>query len=211
MTQQHGLQGKQPGALTPRLVRDGSPGAQLVGWAGQYDLRVLKPSTQAAGSPQQALASYLYSWHAQDWVGMVNATQLSWRRRQSDPLQALRLAYQDMQLLGTRITQHGTPMVDVMPLPLDYITFIDMGVMVWWRSPDQLVAGSMKQLWLGRMVVRLVREGVDAKPRVLADPHGVWGVNPVSCLDQNRTVADMHYLSARPATQADDLLDDFTV
>ena len=86
---------------------------------------------------------------------------------------------------------------DVIPPPLDFITFADIPCRIWYRIDADVDGTDYEgQVLRAEHVARLVYEGADGLPRRIADPHGSFGVNPTSMLDTDRSAADLRYVSS---------------
>jgi len=157
-------------------------------------MRWHRPERYEVGSPPRVLAEYVDAWRRQDWYGLVTLTQTSWRTQQPDPYGLLIATYQELQPVGFLITGRGQIREDVVPPPLDFITFADVTCRIWYRIVTEVDGEQYEgEVVRAEHVARLVYEGADGLPRRYQDPYGSYGVNPKSLLDQDRSAADMRY------------------
>lgn len=149
-------------------------------------IRIHKPERYPPGTPARALAEYADAWHRQDLYGAMVWLQRSWVLGTPDAEARMRGYMDSRKLLGLLILGRGQIRRGVVPDPLGFITFADVPLRAWYVAGE----GQARSV---RMVARLVYEGADGLPREVGSPHGSWGVNPVSMLDEDRSPADVAY------------------
>lgn len=115
------------------------------------------PETVMPDTPAGAVERFLRAWHSQDWSAMAAATQTTWRSGETNAAGWLANAYGSERLVEWQVEgtkRKGQATVDV-------TVRCRTDVSAWFR-----------------LRARVIRESGAYRP----DPHGRWGVNPLSTL-----------------------------
>ena len=125
-----------------------------------------------ANTPEHALVAYLSAWQSQDWHGMEQATNISWRRLQPIPIIPLRNWYADKRLKSIEIVTVD-PNPDAIPIVKEAATDITF--------KGTYILNGKRHTKLFRARVLLENEQAALVDKT-SDQLGKWGVNPLSTL-----------------------------
>lgn len=146
----------------------------------------INPYDFPESSPEFALAEFLQAWQNEDWQEMASVTQLTWRDGLSDPATDLRYTFGFKDLLGAEIGNRE----DVgeaweayndfvaasgsdNPAVSEGVTAVSVGTTLYYLMPNE----GVKKV---RVAPMILREVAAFEP----DPSGIWGVNPLSMLEE---------------------------
>ena len=124
------------------------------------------PKKYGENTPERTIANYLWSWKHGRWDEMVEFTQKSWRSKDRNPAQFLRLQYDFKQLVWAKIgnSENSCP-----PL-FGQGTCVDIDVTLSYKIGSRSKVVKIRP--------RLVREIAPYQP----SNKGTWGVNPISAI-----------------------------
>lgn len=123
------------------------------------------PSSYPLGSPEMVFAEYLVAWKNKDWNRMLQCTRLSWRNRQKEPVEVIKLYYGLKALLGAKIidTDNASNVS------------VDITAGIYYKQ----VIGS-KAVQEKSITARLIRESAVGQP----SQDGEWRIDPLSTLKE---------------------------
>jgi len=115
-------------------------------------------SSPSLSSPEGAVDSWMNAWMNRDWPAMASASQITWRKDQSDPEGMLRDMFGWTTLSGYEIERVSG----------NALAAREVSVLIYYELTGEPATG--------RIEGRVIGEIAPYRP----DPNGTWGVNPVS-------------------------------